>query len=356
MLEREERKAYMKMIAEANPRSNLSTEDKKKKEVLKQQAEILVARRRRMAAVEAAQDFEEWEVTSDAKSEGSRISSCTLPPLGDNVPRNNPRGVWVKYSKNKADFKSKEKEVKHGTSSMEGKLGSEGGDTKVCFIQIPKDSEEFKNVTAEFRKTCKYAIMRIEAVKSPVRLGYYNFKRAQFRRVVGSKRTNERWLWHGTTAETIKMISHQGFLRQFMTESDTGKGVTFTSLALSAAKRSKPDKLGMQRMFLCRALIGDYHKGYKGCILPDPKPGKRYEVHESVVDNVFKPKTFVVFQDDQAYPEYVLTFKAVEVDEAKRDENENDERSNGPNTDPDGEGKEKDVSPVKSAEGLQKAD
>mmetsp|Transcript_34194 Transcript_34194/g.54971 ORF Transcript_34194/g.54971 Transcript_34194/m.54971 type:complete len:242 (+) Transcript_34194:974-1699(+) len=166
----------------------------------------------------------------------------------------------------------------------------------------------------------------MDAVKSPVRLGYYNFKRAQFRRVLGAERLNERWVWHGTTAETIQMIAHQGFLRQYMTESETGKGVNFVSEAKLASKLSLSDKLGMKRMFLCRALIGEFHQGYKGCLLPDPKPGKIYEVHESVVDSVYKPKAFVLYQDDQAYPEYCITFRPVNVESDSEEEGEEEEK------------------------------
>jgi len=111
------------------------------------------------------------------------------------------------------------------------------------------------------------------------------------------------------------MIAHQGFLRQFMVESHVGKGVCFSSNATAAAERSEADRLRERRMFLCRAIVGSYHEGYKGCILPDVKPGKRFEVHESVVDSIRKPTFFVLFQDDQAYPEYCITFKDEEIEE-----------------------------------------
>mmetsp|Transcript_13767 Transcript_13767/g.26114 ORF Transcript_13767/g.26114 Transcript_13767/m.26114 type:complete len:205 (+) Transcript_13767:107-721(+) len=151
------------------------------------------------------------------------------------------------------------------------------------------------------------------------------------------------------------MIAHQGFLRQFMTESKTGKGVCFSSDATTARERAEADRLGMRRIFLCRALVGHYHKGYQGCILPDPKPGQQYKVHESVVDNVFKPKFFVLFQDDQAYPEYCITFRDVVVevsgdDDAKRsgggdggdeeDEASRKERADGKETETTGDGRE----------------
>ena len=89
--------------------------------------------------------------------------------------------------------------------------------------------------------------------------------------------------------------------------------MAFDALASKAVHWAMPDSLGVCRMFLCRALVGEYHTGYEGCLLPDAKAGLGFYVHESVVNSAARPTKFVLFQDDQAYPEYVVMFKRAEL-------------------------------------------
>ena len=62
-------------------------------------------------------------------------------------------------------------------------------------------------------------------------------------------------------------------------------------------------------MYLAKVLVGDYTLGTTEMKAPplkyDPtNPGLRYD---SVVDNVKQPRIYVIFQDNQYYPEYLLT-------------------------------------------------
>ena len=52
-------------------------------------------------------------------------------------------------------------------------------------------------------------------------------------------------------------------------------------------------------------LTGDYTKGQSG--LPDnpAKPGTKFD---SIVDDVNRPTMFIIFHDDHAYPNYLITF------------------------------------------------
>jgi len=56
--------------------------------------------------------------------------------------------------------------------------------------------------------------------------------------------------------------------------------------------------------------MGHYHRGYVGLMQPQAKPGSKYKQHESTVDNIDEPNEVVIYQDDQAYPEFLLTFRA----------------------------------------------
>jgi poly [ADP-ribose] polymerase 10/14/15 len=62
-------------------------------------------------------------------------------------------------------------------------------------------------------------------------------------------------------------------------------------------------------MFLCRVAVGDWSKGTNGQLTPDPKPDNKLELFDSTTDNVGNPSIFVVYNDAQAYPEYLVSFK-----------------------------------------------
>ena len=72
---------------------------------------------------------------------------------------------------------------------------------------------------------------------------------------------------------------------------------------------SKPDRNGIKRMYLARVLTGTFTQGKAGLRVPPEQPGKHNVLYDTVVNNVTNPKIFVVFNDCQAYPEYLVTFK-----------------------------------------------
>lgn len=71
---------------------------------------------------------------------------------------------------------------------------------------------------------------------------------------------------------------------------------------------------GSRYMFLSKVLVGRSTGGSVGLRRPPPldqnEPfGKCYD---SCVDNIFDPKIFVIFDSNQAYPEYIIEYKFVE--------------------------------------------
>ena len=65
-------------------------------------------------------------------------------------------------------------------------------------------------------------------------------------------------------------------------------------------------------MYLVRVLTGDYTIGNSTLIVPPPKnPAKDPHIlFDSLVDNMVNPSMYIIFQDAQAYPEYLITFVA----------------------------------------------
>ena len=66
--------------------------------------------------------------------------------------------------------------------------------------------------------------------------------------------------------------------------------------------------IGGRHMYLARVLVGQYCVGNSTMIVPPAKHPSRPEIlYESVVDNQGNPSIFVVFYDNQCYPEYLIT-------------------------------------------------
>ena len=75
-----------------------------------------------------------------------------------------------------------------------------------------------------------------------------------------------------------------------------------------SAKYSTPDPNGFRYMYRCRVLTGDYTAGRNGIKEAPVKDINNQCWYHSVVDNVSSPSMFVIFNDNQAYPEYLITF------------------------------------------------
>ena len=66
---------------------------------------------------------------------------------------------------------------------------------------------------------------------------------------------------------------------------------------------------GERYMYLARVLVGQYCVGQPRLIVPPPKnPSKPEILYDSVVNDMASPSIFVVFFDNQSYPEYLITF------------------------------------------------
>ena len=92
-----------------------------------------------------------------------------------------------------------------------------------------------------------------------------------------------------------------------------GVGVHFATSARHADRiaHSPPDAQGHKHIYYCRVLTGVFTRGQQGMKEPpekDPnRPGDRYDAVANC-NTPEDPRIFVVFGDNQAYPEYLVTF------------------------------------------------
>lgn len=169
-------------------------------------------------------------------------------------------------------------------------------------------------------------LLQVEEVLNPEMAACFAAKRAAM-----GARSNERYLWHGTSGDSAKKIVTNGFNRGFCGANGTlyGDGVYFASSASLSMRYATPDLQGRRHIFLCSVLCGRFAPGHRGMKEPPPlDPARVGEVSEacpvaytaeeaadgctlfdSVVDRLDgrAPNIVVVFNDVQAVPRYLLT-------------------------------------------------
>ena len=87
-----------------------------------------------------------------------------------------------------------------------------------------------------------------------------------------------------------------------------GQGVYFAvSSSYSANPTYSPgDASGDRFMYLCKVLVGHATKGNRAMrVLPERAPPLLFD---SATDDPANPTMYIIFNDTQAYPEYLITF------------------------------------------------
>lgn len=124
---------------------------------------------------------------------------------------------------------------------------------------------------------------------------------------------NEKFLFHGTAEGSCSSISKFGFNRSYCGKNATmyGNGVYFARDASYSTQQrySPPDAKGNRYLYLAHVVVGEYAVGRQGMITPPPKGSDVTDAFDSVVDNTGNPSIYVVFYDNQCYPDYLITFK-----------------------------------------------
>uniref|UniRef100_A0A3Q3ILY1 Poly [ADP-ribose] polymerase n=2 Tax=Monopterus albus TaxID=43700 RepID=A0A3Q3ILY1_MONAL len=185
------------------------------------------------------------------------------------------------------------------------------GDMVKLFL-LTGGSKEYTDVEAQLTKTGLTAnIISIERVQNTTLWQSYQLMKKQLE--AKNKHTNnEKVLFHGTDANSIDLINNKGFNRSYAGKNGAmfGNGTYFAvDPAYSAQGYAKPSARGHKRMYLARVLVGDFTKGSPGLVAPPARSsGNAADLYDSVTNNPATPAMFVIFNDIQAYPEYLITF------------------------------------------------
>ncbi|XP_068789740.1 protein mono-ADP-ribosyltransferase PARP10 isoform X8 [Struthio camelus] len=195
-------------------------------------------------------------------------------------------------------------------------LEAAGPGEAVALVPLAEGSEEFGEAARHFYGTLgdlrgRVHVVKVEKLIHPLLYKQYQLKKASMERA-GGGRPVERVLFHGTTEQSSREICLHGFNRSFCGKNAAlyGLGVYFAvHAALSAQEQYSPRSAdGSKYIFVAKALTGDYAVGAKDLRAPPLKEGAEAPLrYDSVVDNPREPSIFVIFNDTQAYPQYLIT-------------------------------------------------
>ncbi|XP_048249286.1 protein mono-ADP-ribosyltransferase PARP14-like [Haliotis rufescens] len=187
-------------------------------------------------------------------------------------------------------------------------------DENIKVVLLKKDDQEYRVVDNKF-SVSRMKVVKIERIQNKTLYKQYTAKRVQFREP-------EMQLWHGTDCKAIPSININGFNRSYCGKhgAQYGNGVYFAKDASYSTQDRfyQPDSAGYKYIYLADVLTGEYTLGKKGMRVPPPlDPATPAVLFDSVVDDIKKPEKFVIFNDTQAYPKYLVTYKVL-VDMASK--------------------------------------
>ncbi|XP_032262565.1 protein mono-ADP-ribosyltransferase PARP15 isoform X2 [Phoca vitulina] len=183
-----------------------------------------------------------------------------------------------------------------------------------CVIKLYPGQSEYDTIKDKFSETClSYKIEKIEKIQNICLWQSYQIKKKHMDLKNGHT-DNERVLFHGTDADSVPYVNQHGFNRSYAGKNGAayGKGTYFAVDASYSANDtySRPDGNGRKHIYVVRVLTGVYTRGHAGLVTPPSKnPHNPTDLFDSVTDDTQYPKLFVVFSDNQAYPEYLITFR-----------------------------------------------
>lgn len=187
-------------------------------------------------------------------------------------------------------------------------------------VSVPKEDKSFRTVYNLFHKTIpetKFRILKILRVQNLFLWEKYKRKKEYMsRKMTGLvKMQNERHLFHGTSQDAVDSICKHNFDPRVCGKHATmlGQGSYFARKASYSHNFSKRSSKGTHYMFLAKVLTGRYTIGNHTMRRPPPlNPGiTASDLYDSCVDNFFEPQIFVIFNDDQTFPYFVIQYEEV---------------------------------------------
>ncbi|KAK7486057.1 hypothetical protein BaRGS_00022666, partial [Batillaria attramentaria] len=174
--------------------------------------------------------------------------------------------------------------------------------------------EEYNNVSHKFlRSMANVEIVSIKRVQNRSLWDVYNVTKRTMERKYGLGCAQELSLFHGTPAKSVEPIQHQNIdplLAGNNVGAIWGKGAYFAVDAKQSDNYAQASDEGYRFMFMARVLVGKYGQGERGMQRPPPvnKDDQR-NLFDAVVDSVDHPRIYVIFRNQQIYPEFLIQYQ-----------------------------------------------
>lgn len=183
--------------------------------------------------------------------------------------------------------------------------------------KLKKDSEEYRTVSQRFRETMprrQASILMVEKITNDHLLQKYKRKRQEMREQL--KPRSEKLLFHGTTSDVVDAICTRNFDHRVCGKNGTkyGQGSYFAVDASYSNNYSnnysKTEGDETRYMFLAKVLTGEFIRGKKDFRRPPLKDPSNLagDLYDSCVDDENQPKIFVIFDNEQCYPSYLIKY------------------------------------------------
>nr|AIC34786.1 poly ADP-ribose polymerase family member 9 [Lagothrix lagotricha] len=180
----------------------------------------------------------------------------------------------------------------------------------ILFLKYPVPlTQELLDRKKQFEK-CGLQVLKVEKIDNEVLMAAFQLKKKMMEGKPHRQPVSHR-LFQQVPYQFCKVVCRVGFQRMYSVPCDPkyGVGIYFTknlkSLAEKAKETSTADKLIC--VFEAEVLTGSFCQGHQLNIGPPPLSPGAVDGHDSVVDNVSSPETFVIFSNMQAIPQYLWT-------------------------------------------------
>ncbi|XP_055494687.1 protein mono-ADP-ribosyltransferase PARP14-like isoform X1 [Leucoraja erinacea] len=181
---------------------------------------------------------------------------------------------------------------------------------------VPKGTLEYNEVAEKFKMSCEnyvVKIIKIERIQNLKLWQSYSIRKKTVERKIPGANV-EQILYHGTTKGILHKVNKTGFNRSFCGRNATsyGKGTYFALKASYSCNNtySTPDRSKCKYIYQARVITGNKCFGTERMLEPAPvnAHGDPTDLCDCAVNDLINPAIFVIFCDDGAYPEYLITF------------------------------------------------
>nr|KAF6478269.1 poly(ADP-ribose) polymerase family member 9 [Molossus molossus] len=193
-------------------------------------------------------------------------------------------------------------------TTQQPKLQDEMKEKKFLRCLMPL-TQEIYDKKKQF-ENCGLQVIKVEKIDNEVLMAAFQKKKKMMEERMPGKPVSQR-LFQQVPQQFCEVVCRVGFQRVYSVPCDPkyGAGIYFTKNLKNLAYQDKKTSATNKPIYVFEAevLTGSYCLGHQQAIVPPPLSPGVIDRHDSVVDNVSRPETFVIFSSVQAMPQYLWT-------------------------------------------------